>query len=65
MFIVSNYWCGAMNVSDMRSFTVKSKAMKYWRKLIAAASNESFVRAYQLFENKSPRPLRFESDWIK
>lgn len=65
MYLVSSYYRGAMNVSDMRSFFTKAKAKEYWESLIAPRPLEgtSSVRAYKMFEDKEPRLLRTEKHW--
>lgn len=67
MFIVSEYYRGAMNVGKLRAFRSKAKAKKYWDKLLAPFAkwgrSTSHARAYELFEDKEPKLLRTDKDW--
>jgi len=66
MYLVSTYYRGAMNVSDMRAFTSKKKAKEHWDELLKEehpALGTSGIRAYKMHEDKKPTLLRTEKHW--
>ena len=60
-FLVSSYWRGAMNVSNMRVFDDIDQAVKYAHSIdIDPMPNEfsCFVRVYELFTDKPPTQIK-------
>ena len=66
MFIVSKHYGGALKVEEMRGFTNKAEAKKYWDSLHKDSKvwgGTRFVRAYKLSSNKRPMLLNTDKRW--
>jgi hypothetical protein len=57
-YMVSTYWSGALNISNMRLFDNELDAKAYIKNILKP-SNPAFVRLYKLSDNAEPVKLPF------
>jgi hypothetical protein len=57
-YMVSTYWSGALNISNMRLFDNELDAKAYIKNILKP-SDPTFVRLYKLSDNAEPVKMRF------